>query len=124
MPNKPVIAPSWFPASLVFPPLALTLLAAAIWNAPPRNPQASHEATLGGSPPSDAFGPTLPNSVAAPGPAPDGMVWIPGREFSMGAADPPEKDPGQPKRSIAAGHPSAPINTAPGISWTPVERVK
>jgi formylglycine-generating enzyme required for sulfatase activity len=32
--------------------------------------------------------PTVVNTSAAPGGAPDGMVWIPGGEFSMGAADP------------------------------------
>jgi formylglycine-generating enzyme required for sulfatase activity len=34
------------------------------------------------------FLPTAANPPEAPGPAPDGMVWIPGGEFSMGAADP------------------------------------
>src|SRR5882672_7146455 len=34
------------------------------------------------------FAPTLPNPGGAPGPAPAGMVWIPGGEFSMGAVDP------------------------------------
>ena len=32
-----------------------------------------------------AFLPTNPNSGRAPGPAPEGMVWIPGGEFSMGS---------------------------------------
>ena len=36
----------------------------------------------------ELFQPTAPNSFTPPGPAPDGMVWIPGGEFSMGAADP------------------------------------
>ena len=36
------------------------------------------------------FEPTVPNSLPAPGASPAGMVWIPGGEFSMGAADPTE----------------------------------
>ncbi len=34
------------------------------------------------------FEPTLPNTSPAPGDPPEGMVWIPGGEFSMGAEDP------------------------------------
>jgi sulfatase modifying factor 1 len=35
-----------------------------------------------------AFAPTVANAGAAPGPEPEGMAWIPGGEFSMGASDP------------------------------------
>ncbi len=34
------------------------------------------------------FRPTIENAAAIPAAAPDGMVWIPGGEFSMGAAEP------------------------------------
>jgi formylglycine-generating enzyme required for sulfatase activity len=35
--------------------------------------------------PVSTFGPTTENPAAAPGPTPQGMVWIPGGEFSMGS---------------------------------------
>jgi sulfatase modifying factor 1 len=36
------------------------------------------------------FLPTVPNPTPAPGAAPEGIVWLPGGEFSMGAADAPD----------------------------------
>jgi len=54
---------------------------------PANNVEASQSMT--GAAEAIAFGPTLPNTTQAPGPSPDGMVWIPGGEFSMGAMDPP-----------------------------------
>jgi sulfatase modifying factor 1 len=38
------------------------------------------------TPGSSTFAPTIPNKTPAPRPAPEGMVWISGGEFSMGAA--------------------------------------
>ena len=52
------------------------------------------------TPPSNQFLPTVENRRSAPGPAPDGMVWIPGGEFSMGAQVP--SDPARRRRD--AGH--------------------
>jgi formylglycine-generating enzyme required for sulfatase activity len=40
----------------------------------------------------NVFLPTIANQTSAQGPAPQGMVWIPGGEFSMGANDPPDMD--------------------------------
>ena len=42
--------------------------------------------------PQKEFSPTVATPAAAPGPAPEGMAWIPGGEFSMGAVDPLGKD--------------------------------
>jgi formylglycine-generating enzyme required for sulfatase activity len=44
-------------------------------------------------PPAPAvFAPTVVNNTPPPGAALDGMIWIPGGEFSMGANDPPDMD--------------------------------
>src|SRR5690349_684730 len=49
--------------------------------------EASQQATQVAEP--AAFGPTIPNTIAAPAAPSDGTVWISGGEFSMGAMDPP-----------------------------------
>ena len=41
--------------------------------------------TNAGAMASSPFAPTIPNKTPAPAPAPEGMVWIPGGEFSMGS---------------------------------------
>ena len=69
----------WVPVALV----SLAALAATGWIA---------LRTMRGAatPGASLFEPTVENQRASPGPIPDGMVWIPGGEFSMGAQDPRE----------------------------------
>src|SRR5687767_9332720 len=55
-------------------------------------PQAPVQATMQPAAAADDFEATVASDAAAPGPAPEGMAWIPGGEFSMGAADPLGKD--------------------------------
>jgi len=52
------------------------------WEAPTQIPEGA------------GFEPTRANTDGPPGPAPSGMTWIPGGEFSMGAADPRGLDHG------------------------------
>jgi len=53
-----------------------------------------------------AFLPTVANSGSPAEPAPEGMVWIPGGEFSMGAAD----SPGMDEVGMSATKDSRPIH--------------
>ena len=59
------------------------------------------------APATAGFAPTVASDSAAPGPAPKGMVWIPGGEFSMGAADPEHMDD---TVGMQATHDSRPIH--------------
>jgi len=54
------------------------------------NPGAVVDTPQPAQPVPSTFGPTVVNTSSTPGSAPDGMVWIPGGEFSMGANDPPD----------------------------------
>jgi formylglycine-generating enzyme len=74
--------------------LLLIVVAAAIgivlWAVYPRDKVGYTQAAVSSA--VSAFQPTIANSAPAPGEALAGMVWIPGGEFSMGAADPPDMD--------------------------------
>jgi formylglycine-generating enzyme required for sulfatase activity len=58
---------------------AVLVVALMTWRSPP---------PVADTPGLDRFLPTVENKTPPPGPAPEGMVWIPGGEFSMGARDP------------------------------------
>jgi len=51
-------------------------------------PRQESATAMSAAPAPDEFSPTVENKVAAPATAPEGMVWIPGGEFSMGARSP------------------------------------
>ena len=75
----------WFVAGASVGLLALALFVMRS-QSPMRDPAPMNESTAVGR-----FLPTAENEKTPPGPVPDGMVWIPGGEFSMGAQDP--RDP-------------------------------
>src|SRR5215475_2667568 len=70
--------------------VATAVLIAAWWLVPSLNARWRGERNTRQFP--ALFGATIPNPAPAPQPAPAGMVWIPGGEFSMGAADAPADD--------------------------------
>jgi formylglycine-generating enzyme required for sulfatase activity len=76
----------WGPLALAA--LGIGIFAAGYFLTRPKSvpPMTAPTASMSGA---AEFQPTLANSASPPGPAPTGMVWIPGGEFSMGAAELP-----------------------------------
>jgi formylglycine-generating enzyme required for sulfatase activity len=74
--------------------VALVGLGVLVWSRPdtaaPVAPAAAGASTAAPMSTTPTFEPTVENTTGAPTPAPAGMVWIPGGEFSMGAQDPPD----------------------------------
>ncbi len=73
--------------------IGIVVVAAGLiaWRAWP-SPSPSDTAAPDMSAPASEFAATVAVAAAAPGEPPPGMVWMPGGEFSMGAADPPGMD--------------------------------
>ena len=76
---------------LVLVGLAVLAVGAGVWVWRVRSPQPPVTRTKV-STRATSFEPTVISNVAAPASIPDGMAWIPGGEFSMGANDPPDMD--------------------------------
>ena len=83
---------------------ALAIAGVAIWRSspnqsastagvlPPSVAAAPAEPVASTAPAGPLFEPTVANATARPAKAQEGMAWIPGGEFSMGAQDPPDKE--------------------------------
>ncbi|HXJ95848.1 MAG TPA: formylglycine-generating enzyme family protein [Terriglobia bacterium] len=81
-----------FSRKLLLGVVAIPLIVAVVWLFWSRRHSGSPEVIDAASPAPPTFEPTIPNSTSLPAPAPEGMVWISGGEFSMGAHDPPDMD--------------------------------
>jgi len=113
MPRSVVIRPTrrlFVGAGLV---LAVIFLLSGCGTTSPTKSLARESASSGSSPSdgyrpavANGFQPTKENASPAPATPPDGMVWIPGGEFSMGAQDALEKD----TVGMQATHDSRPIH--------------
>jgi formylglycine-generating enzyme required for sulfatase activity len=86
----------WLWLALLVAAMAMVLLLGVMMRRSNDGAEPSGNAVLtaGASPRTSAlaFELTVPNQAVAPGSAPAGMVWIPGGEFSMGAAEPMGSD--------------------------------
>ena len=81
---------SWQRRSSVLGLAALLVLGAGAWMLSPKTIDPAGFAPAATPVARSSFEATVANAAAAPAAAADGMVWIPGGEFSMGANDPPD----------------------------------
>src|SRR5262249_4168938 len=70
--------------------VAVLFVASIVWTLGARRPSGVDPKLEVEASVESVFGPTITNRVPAPQHAQEGMVWIPGGEFSMGASDPPD----------------------------------
>ena len=90
--NRPLIVIALVAAALVA--VSSALYRARSGNEPSAAPPATAAPASTTAAAPDDFQDTVPNSAEPPGPAPEGMVWVPGGEFSMGGRDPRGQDHG------------------------------
>ena len=93
-PARSGVRPLWVWLAVAAVAGVAVLVLIAMNQTPTPAPEAALSPPVSASSPSNnsTFLPTVANTAAPDGPAPDGMVWIPGGEFSMGAADPTGTD--------------------------------
>jgi formylglycine-generating enzyme len=89
-PEKKQFGSKWIAVAVIALAAAAGVFAAFVTRQE-RTPETAPMAQ-GAMPKAAEFGPTVANDATPPGPAPEGMVWIPGGEFSMGAVDPLGQD--------------------------------
>ena len=88
---QPSFGYKWIAVALIAVAAAAGVFAAVVLRQADSPPQAASMAEAV-APASVPFAPTVANDSQPPGPEPEGMVWIPGGEFSMGAVDPLGQD--------------------------------
>jgi len=87
--KEPVSTGKWIKVSVIAISVLIGVGGGVLYFSRPSAQQpdaASRSADM--SPPAAGFLETIAGNVTPPGAAPEGMVWIPGGEFSMGARDP------------------------------------
>lgn len=78
---------------------AIAVVVASVYDggsSPRQTPEISATSPVSEEDARAGFAPTILNTTAAPSPAPEGMVWIPGGEFSMGSDSESESLCGMP----------------------------
>lgn len=90
-PEEKPFGARWIAVALIVLAAAAGVFAAVVSRQERTAPEAASIAQ-DSMPAAARFGPTVANDSAPPGTAPEGMVWIPGGEFSMGAVDPLGQD--------------------------------
>ncbi len=91
-----------WPVAAILGLAAVVVLSAGRFRSTP--PEAATPSTPPASVPT-TFLPTVENTGPAAGPAPEGMVWIPGGEFSMGAQEPPDASDAVGMQAISDARP-------------------
>src|ERR1700758_3203367 len=81
------------PSILVLAVLSLATVGFAIWRIIDGRTSRANDHAIDHSVATIRFTPTVENKNPPPQEPPDGMIWIPGGEFSMGAQDPPDMNP-------------------------------